>query len=186
MLYEIRLHGRGGQGVVTAANLIAEAAVLEGLESQAIPFFGAERRGSPVVSYVRISDKPIRIHSKVEEPDIVIVFDEKLMSIVNVLEGLKDNGILVINSSRKPSELNLPKKVTVVTVNASSIVIKLGLVVAGWPLVNTAMLGAFSRVFKLISLEAFERAIRNHWSGKAAELNIKAMKEAYNNTTIGR
>jgi len=180
MIYEIRFHGRGGQGVVTAATLLAEAAVFEGLWSQAIPFFGAERRGAPVVAFTRISDKPIRIYSQIYNPDAIVVLDEKLLQLKSILQGLKSNGIIVVNSSGK---LKLPKisSQRIFTVNATSIALKLGLVVAGWPVVNTAMLGAIVRALNIISIESIEECIRRKWRGEIGEKNSLAARLAYEN-----
>ena len=184
MLCEIRFHGRGGQGVVTAAQLLVEAAFYEGLWGQAIPFFGAERRGAPVVAYARISDKPIRIHSQVYSPDIVVVFDERLVKIVNVHQGLKDNGILIVNAEEVLDEMKPPKhgKVKLAITPATRIALDLNLIVAGWPVINTAMLGAFSKATGLVGIDSVEKAIKNNWPGKIGELNAKAARLAYEKT----
>lgn len=177
MLIEIRFHGRGGQGAVTAANLLVASALIEGKYGQAFPFFGAERRGAPVLAFARISDKPIRIHSEIKEPDVVVVFDPSLIDIVNVLEGLKPNGKVVVNSS-EPIKLSGPYEVYYV--DATRIALKYGLVLAGWPLINTAMLGALVGVLRIINIESVVKAIKSTWSGKLAELNANAAVEAYN------
>ncbi len=183
MLYEIRLHGRGGQGVVTAATLLAEAAVLDGLWSQAIPFFGAERRGAPVVSFTRISDRPIRMHGRVRRPDAVVVLDERLLSLSGVLEGLKEGGVAVVNSSKGPSDLGLP--VRCATVDATSIALELDLIVAGWPVVNTAMLGSVARALGVVTIKSIEECIRRRWPGEAGERNARAARLAYERTKLG-
>jgi len=177
-MYEIRFHGRGGQGVVTAAILLAEAAVLDGLWSQAIPFFGAERRGAPVVAFTRISNKPIRIHSQVYSPNAVVILDEKLLRIKAVLEGLKENGVIIVNSSGDIENLKRLGQ-RAFTVDATSIALKLGLVVAGWPIVNTAMLGAIAKVLNIVSIDSIEKCIRRKWKGDIGEKNAVAARLAY-------
>ena len=187
MLLEIRIHGRGGQGVVTAAQLLVEAAYYEGLWGQAIPFFGAERRGAPVVAYARISDKPIRIHSQIYSPDIVIVFDERLIKLANVYQGLRENGLLIVNTTKITKEIiqvSKEGKVRFAYTPATQIALDLKLIVAGWPVINTAMLGAFAKATKLVSINSIERAIKNNWPGKMGELNAKAARLAYEKTVL--
>ena len=124
-LREIRIHGRGGQGGVTAAQLIAEAAFREGKHVVAFPFFGAERRGAPVKAFARISDEPIYVRSQVYEPDVVLVLDPSLLGLVDVTEGLKEDGIVVLNSPKRPQEIDIgPYRVA--TVDATGIAIELG------------------------------------------------------------
>lgn len=177
MFIEIRFHGRGGQGAVTAANLLVASALIEGKYGQAFPFFGAERRGAPVLAFARISDKPIRIHSEIKEPDVVVVFDPSLIEIVDVLKGLKPNGKIIINS---PEPVKLDDSYETYYVDATRIALKYGLVLAGWPLINTAMLGAIIGVLRVISIESVVKAIKSNWSGKLAELNANAAIDAYN------
>ena len=137
---EIRIHGRGGQGSVTAAELIAVAAFEDGKWSQAFPYFGTERRGAPVTAFARMSEQQIRIRSQIYQPDYVIVQDPSLIHAVEVAGGLKNNGLLIINSDKKPSELKINTKARVKTLDAT----KLALEVIGLPIVNTALLGAFA------------------------------------------
>lgn len=177
-MYEIRFHGRGGQGVVTASTLLAEAAILDGLWSQAIPFFGAERRGAPVVAFTRISDKPIRIHSQVYNPDAVVILDEKLLQLKIVLNGLKDNGIIVVNSS-KGCDILKRSSWRLFTVDATSIALKLNLVMAGWPIVNTAMLGAVVKAIGIVSIKSVEECIKRKWKGEVGKRNSLAARLAY-------
>lgn len=187
MFCEIRLHGRGGQGVVTAASLLAEAAMIEGYWSQAIPFFGAERRGSPVVSYVRISDKPIRIHSSVKNPNAVIVLDEKILELQNIVSDIENNGWLIVNTSKTEEILKYARdNLKIATVDATSIALEIGLIIAGWPVVNTSILGSFAKATKLITLKSLEKALSNHWRNKELKLNMRALREAYNRTKILR
>ncbi len=181
VMYEIRWHGRGGQGGVTAAQLLAEAAYLSGKWPgvQAFPFFGAERRGAPVKAFTRISDKPINIRSQVYTPDVVVVLDPTLLDAVNVLEGLKENGKIIINTPKKASELNLDTKAEVWTFDGTGIALELGLLVSGLPVLNTPMMGAYAKATGHISVEDAKKAIMNKWPGKPGELNAKAAEIAF-------
>jgi pyruvate ferredoxin oxidoreductase gamma subunit len=170
-MYEIRIHSRGGQGGVTAARLLADAAFRDGKYATASPFYGAERRGAPVVSFVRIDDHPIRIYSQIEHPDLVIVLDPSIMDSVDILQGLKDKGIIFINSSRT---LEISKHPTY-HVNLTGIAIAHNLVIAGSPVLNTPMMGAMARM-GIVTLEAAIGAIQNTFSD---ERNVKAAKAAY-------
>jgi 2-oxoacid:acceptor oxidoreductase gamma subunit (pyruvate/2-ketoisovalerate family) len=178
MLKEIRIHGRGGQGGVTAAELLAKAAFKEGKWVQAFPFFGAERRGAPVKAFTRISDKPILIRSQIYNPDYVIVLDHTLLDVVDVTEGMKENGILIINTTKKPHQMNL-KGLRVATVDATKIALQLKLLVAGLPVLNTPILGAFAKATEEVKLESVVEAIREEWPGAAGEKNAKAAMLAY-------
>jgi 2-oxoacid:acceptor oxidoreductase gamma subunit (pyruvate/2-ketoisovalerate family) len=178
MLKEIRIHGRGGQGGVTAAELLAKAAFKEGKWVQAFPFFGAERRGAPVKAFMRISDKPILIRSQIYNPDYVIVLDHTLLNVVNITEGIKKNGILIINTMKKPHQINI-NGYRVATVDATKIALELKLLVAGLPVLNTPILGAFARATGEVKLESVVEAIREEWPGAAGEKNAKAAMLAY-------
>ncbi len=175
MLVELRFHGRGGQGAVTAANILAAAAVLEGKYAQAFPYFGAERRGAPVEAYARVSDRPIERHSQVREPDIVVVLDPTIFELVDVTRGLKPGGVIVVNSENPPVKDGW----NVWCVNATKIAMDLGLIVSGWPVVNTSMLGALARATGLVSVESVDKSIRSYFHGKLGELNAKAARRAY-------
>lgn len=178
MIKEIRIHGRGGQGGVTAAELLARAAFKEGKWVQAIPFFGAERRGAPVKAFARLSDEPILIRSQVYNPDYVIVLDVSLLDLVDVVEGLKENGIVVINTRKKPDEISI-KRGRVATVDATGIALELELLVAGLPVLNTTMLGAFAKATEEIKLDSVLQVIREEWKGAAGEKNAKGAALAY-------
>jgi len=178
MLKEIRIHGRGGQGGVTAAEMLARAAFKEGRWVQAIPFFGAERRGAPVKAFVRLADEPILVRSQVYNPDYVIVLDSALLDIVDVTEGLKNNGIIIINTTKKPEEINI-KQGFLATVDATGIALELQLLVAGLPVLNTPMLGAFAKATDEVKLESVLEVIKQEWSGAAGEKNAKAASLAY-------
>ncbi len=176
MLVELRFHGRGGQGAVTAANLLASAAVLEGKYAQSFPHFGAERRGAPVAAYARVSDRPIERHSQVRNPDVVVVLDPELPRIVDVTAGLKPGGVVVINAPGKVDGLKAGK---VFCVNATRIARELGLIVAGWPVVNTGILGALVKATGVVSLGSVVKAIMGQWRGEVGEKNAEAARMAY-------
>jgi len=178
VLKEIRIHGRGGQGGVTAAELLARAAFKEGKWVQAIPFFGAERRGAPVKAFARLADEPILIRSQVYSPDCVIVLDSTLLDLVDVTEGLKKDGIIIINTRKKPEEMNI-KQDHLATVDATGIALELQLLVAGLPILNTTMLGAFARATEEVKLESVLEVIRQEWGGAAGEKNARAAALAY-------
>lgn len=173
MLQEICFYARGGQGAVVAARLLVHAAAAEGLHGQAVPLFGGERRGAPVYSFARISDKPVRLRSQISEPDILVVLDRALLR--SIPFKVKDDGMLLANA---PSRPEVPVK-RVYWVDATAIAKGLGLVVAGWPVVNTAMLGALTRVWPLIPLESVKEAIKSTWGGRLGELNAEAAGKAH-------
>ncbi|MCD1295955.1 pyruvate ferredoxin oxidoreductase [Methanocella sp. CWC-04] len=172
---EIRIHGRGGQGSVTAAELIAVAAFEDGKWSQAFPYFGTERRGAPVTAFARISDSQIRIRSQIYQPDYVIVQDPSLIHSVDVASGIKDDGLILINSDKKPSEIGINTKAKIKTIDATS----LALEVIGLPIVNTALLGAFAGATGMIRLESVNKAIKARFPGKVGDKNVEAVKRAF-------
>lgn len=178
MLKEIRIHGRGGQGAVTTSEILAIAAFNDGKQSQAFPMFGVERTGAPVQAFARISDEKINLRQQVYEPDFVIVLDASLLSSVNVLQGLKNSGMLVINSDKKISELGLQTKAKVVEVDVS----KKALEILGKPLVNVGVLGAFAAITKEISLPSLLSAIEQEFEEKPqiAEKNKKLAELIFN------
>jgi len=178
VLKEIRIHGRGGQGSVTAAQLLAHAAFVEGRWVQAFPYFGAERRGAPVKAFARISDKPILVHSQIYNPDYVIVLDHAIYKVVDVTEGLKKDGTVIINTRRRPEEVEL-KGCRIATVDATGIALELNLLVAGLPVVNTSILGAFAKATNEVNLASVLKVIGETWSGGAGEKNARAAELAY-------
>ena len=169
---EIRFHGRGGQGVVTSANLLAMAAFKEGKFCQAFPFFGTERRGAPVVAFCRIDDKFIRTREQVYNPDYVVVLDPTLLKVIDVAKGLKEDGMLIINSNK---EVELDTRATVKRVDAT----KIALDVIGRPFVNAPMIGAFIGATNLVKLDSLIEAIKERFSEEIAKKNIEAVKKAY-------
>ena len=182
MLKEIRIHGRGGQGSVTAAEVLVHAAFLEGKWVQAFPLFGAERRGAPVKAFARVSSEPILVHSQIYSPDYVIVLDPYIYKFVDVAEGLKKNGVLVINTKKKPEEIGLGDW-KVATVDATGIALELNLLVAGLPVVNTSILGAFAGATDEVKLDSVLKAVKRTWTGAAGEKNAKATELAYERLT---
>ena len=181
-LVEIRWHGRGGQGGVTSAELVAKAAINEGKYAQAFPAFGAERRGAPVLAFVRISDnKPIRVRAEVTEPDLVVVLDPSLLRVVNVTSGLKANGMLIVNTKKQPEQLRQESdfNCSLATVDATKIAREL----LGVTIVNTSMIGALLRATGVVSLESLIEPLKDRF-GRLAERNIDAMKRAYEETVI--
>ncbi|WP_342812221.1 pyruvate ferredoxin oxidoreductase subunit gamma [Candidatus Hadarchaeum sp.] len=176
MTIEIRFHGRGGQGAVTAARLLAEASFLEGNYCQAFPFFGAERRGAPVVAFTRINKQPIRTHEQVYRPDYVVVLDPTLIGSIDVAAGLKPNGVVILNSKEVPKNL---KGVKVAVVDATKISIE----AIGVPITNTTMLGALAKATGVVSLESIQKVIEKRF-GKMAEKNINAARQAYEETVV--
>jgi pyruvate ferredoxin oxidoreductase gamma subunit/2-oxoisovalerate ferredoxin oxidoreductase gamma subunit len=177
-MIEIRIHGRGGQGAVVASKMLVTAAAREGRKVQAFPVFGAERRGAPVAAFARLDDRKIRIRCEVYEPDCVIVLDPVLYKTVNVTAGLKENGLILLNSSAPPDSYSFPGRFRVATVDAGGIAIKHRLGSRTEPIVNTAILGAFAKASGLIGMEALAETIREAIPGKSRE-NEAAAREAY-------
>ncbi len=172
---EIRIHGRGGQGSVTAAELLAVAAFEDGKYSQAFPAFGVERRGAPVMAFVRLSDTPIRLRSQIYEPDYVIVQDATLVDVVDVAKGAKPDGIILINTEKNPEEFKLVTKASVKTLDAT----KLAMDFIGKPIVNTTLIGAFAGVSGLIRPGSIKNAVMERFPGKVGEKNAAAIQAAY-------
>ncbi|MBP2134258.1 pyruvate ferredoxin oxidoreductase gamma subunit [Methanomicrobium sp. W14] len=176
---ELRIHGRGGQGSVTAAELIATAAFLGNVYSQAFPAFGVERRGAPVQAFVRFDDKKIRLRSQIYEPDYIIVQDSTLVKDVDVFGGLKTGGIAIVNTEKDIK--NIPDGVRLVKIDAT----KIALEVLGLPIENTTLMGAFAAATGEISMEAIKKALKKRFSGALAEKNILAAETAYNSVKGG-
>jgi 2-oxoacid:acceptor oxidoreductase gamma subunit (pyruvate/2-ketoisovalerate family) len=175
---EIRIHGRGGQGAVTAAELLAHAVFIEGKWAQAFAFFGAERRGAPVEAFVRIADRPHPIRSRVHHPDYLIIFDPKLVEVVDFTKGLKKGGTIIFNTTKKTEEVSF-KDYQVATVDATGITLELGLLVAGIPVLNSTMLGAFAKATNEVKLESVVKTIQERWPGPVGEKNAAGATKAY-------
>jgi pyruvate ferredoxin oxidoreductase gamma subunit len=179
---EIRWHGRGGQGAVTSAELLAKAAINEGKYAQAFPAFGAERRGAPVLAFDRVSNKvPIRVRAEITAPNVVVVLDSSLLRVVNVTAGLNEKGTLVINSRKMLSEIeaDFGNKWRLAVIDASRIARE----VLGVPIVNTTMLGALLKATGIVKPESLFEPLRERF-GRLAERNIKAMERAFNETIV--
>lgn len=180
-MIEIRWHGRGGQGAVTSVELMALAAIEEGKYAQGFPAFGPERRGAPVMAYNRISDKPIKIRSGIYNPDVVVVLDPSLIGLVNVTDGLKADGLLVVNTAKEPDVIReqLKYKGKLAVVDATHIAKEeLGVAIA-----NTTMLGAVLKATKVLKLESLDEPIKERF-GRLASTNKAALKRAFDSVRI--
>ncbi len=178
-MIEIRWHGRGGQGGVTSAELLAKAAYIDGYKGvQAFPYFGAERRGAPVKAFTRIDDEEINVRSQVYTPDVVAVLDSTILELIDVTEGLVENGKVIVNTPKSPSEINLPKG-HIYTYDGTGIALRNGLLVGGLPVINTTMLGAIAKATGLVKLKTVQKVICENWAGKVGERNAQGAKEAY-------
>jgi len=187
-LIEVRFHGRGGQGAKTAAQLLAETALGEGMYIQAFPEYGPERSGAPMVAFTRISDEPINLHCGVTSPGVVVVIDPTIMETVDVTEGLGDGGILIVNTQEKPEAIRQKakfKKGEVFTVDATQI----SLDTLGRPMPNTPMLGALIKATGIINLKNLEEDLRKKFlkkiGEKAVKGNIDAIDRAYEEVESG-
>ena len=179
---EIRWHGRGGQGAVTSAELLALTAIQEGKYAQAMPSFGPERRGAPVMAFNRVNNSyPIRTRAPVDEPDVVVVLDPGLLEIVDVTSGLKKDGIIVVNSSKKSDDIKkqFRSEWKIAIVDAS----KIAKETLGVPIVNTTMLGALIKAIKLIDFNSLEESLKERFGPKAKN-NLDSCKKAYGETVI--
>jgi pyruvate ferredoxin oxidoreductase gamma subunit len=180
-VFQIRIHGRGGQGVVTASELMSVAAFLEGKHAQAFPSFGSERTGAPVVSFCRIDDKEIRLREPILEPDCLIVQDPTLFKAIDVFQGLRPNGYLLVNTNRSLADLHLADVVAKLpkgharAVPASDLAMKH----IGRPLPNAALIGAFAALTGLVRLQSVATAIREAFPGKIGESNVAAATAAH-------
>lgn len=180
-MFEIRIHGRGGQGAVTAAELLSVAAFLDGCEAQAFPSFGSERMGAPVASFCRIADSPIRLREPVTSPDAVIVIDATLLHHVDVFGGLAPEGYVLINSTRGLTELGLSELADrhpashVITLDATDLARKH----IGRPLPNVCLLGAFAALTGMVTLVSLEAAVRDRFRADIATANVNAAEAAY-------
>jgi pyruvate ferredoxin oxidoreductase gamma subunit len=180
-MLQIRIHGRGGQGVVTAAEMLSIAAFEQGRYAQAFPSFGSERTGAPVVAFCRIDDREIRLREPILAPDVLIVQDPTLLHQVEVFQGLKADGYVLINTRRSFDELGLadvtrrlqPERL--VTVPASEIATRH----LGRPLPNAVLIGAFAALSGLIAMVAVDKAIHAKFKGRIGDANVAAAAEAY-------
>lgn len=184
-MLQIRIHGRGGQGVVTAAEMLSIAAFEQGRYAQAFPSFGSERTGAPVVAFCRIDDRPIRLREPILGPDVLIVQDPTLLHQVDVFQGLAADGFVLINSRRSFDELGLGEIAArfrherLITVPATQIALEH----LGRPMPNAVLLGGFAALSGLISIDAVAHAIDDKFKGEVAARNIAAAREAF--TIVG-
>lgn len=180
-MFAVRIHGRGGQGAVTAAEMLSVAAFDAGLHAQAFPSFGSERTGAPVTAFCRIDDRPIRSREPISEPDALIILDPTLLHQVDVFGGLKPGGVVLINSGRSPQELGLgdllarSEPPTVLTVPASEIARRH----LGRPMPNATLLGGFAAFGSPVPVEGVVMAIRDRFGGAVAEGNVAAAMAAH-------
>jgi pyruvate ferredoxin oxidoreductase gamma subunit len=180
-VFQVRIHGRGGQGVVTAAELLSVAAFIDGRYAQAFPSFGSERTGAPVVSFCRLSDRPIQSREPIANPDALIVQDPTLFHLPDLLAGLESDGYLLVNSPRPPKDLPLealgqdldPDRVQSVPAT------EMALQRVGKPVPNTVLLGGFAALTRQVSLESVLEAIRQRFPGPMGEANVVAATDAY-------
>lgn len=178
-MIEIRIHGRGGQGGITAALILLEAAFHEGKWGQKIPVYGGERRGAPVVAYARIDDQPVRQVSFIYEPDWIVVLDEGLQKVVDVSRGLKEDGTAILNDRRAPEDVDLGVKLgKMVTVDATAISTEM-FGRRAIPITNTIMLGAISKATEIFKFESLTEPIMTRFPGRIGERNVEAAKRGY-------
>ena len=178
-MIEVRLHGRGGQGVVTAGRFIAEAAIAEGKYAQSFPEFGAERAGAPIAAYARVSDEPIELHCFIYHPNAVVVVDRWMATDMNTTLGLANEGSFICNFDQPPEELrtmhDLSPRVTVCAVDATSVALKS----MGKDYPNTPMLGALVKMTKIVSIESMKKVLAARFKGALQASNAEALRLGY-------
>lgn len=177
-MFSIRWHGRGGQGVWTASDILARVAIDGGRYAQSFPEFGPERMGAPVTAFTRINEKPITLHCAVYEPDSVVVLDSTLLGIVDVCKGLKGQGTIVLNTKEEPEDVRRRlglKDIVVWTVPATDIAVS----ILGIPVTNTAMLGALVKATGIVDLQSMIQGVVRRFPGKIGELNRKVVERSY-------
>lgn len=180
-MIEVRWHGRGGQGAVTSVELLAQAAIGVGKYAQGFPSFGPERRGAPVAAFSRIDDNKIKVRSGIYTPDVVVVLDSSLIGLIDVLDGLKPGGKVIVNTPKTPEEIRKDLKFdgTVATVDGTHIARE----EMGVPIANTTMIGALLKIINVMELDSVKGAVE-HRFGKIAQKNLKAMRRAYEEIKI--
>lgn len=181
--HEIRWHGRGGQGAVTSAKLLANAAFKTGWEGvTSAPSFGAERRGAPITASTRLDHEPVRVYSQVTTPDIAIVLDESLLEVGGATAGLKPGATLIVNTTRSAADLGVTGDVRVVASDITGAAEAAGVLVGGTPIVSAAILGSIAKATGVVTMEAVESAIGEAFSASAAAKNAEAARIAYDCT----
>lgn len=182
VMIEIRVHGRGGQGAVTTGQILAMAAFYDGKETQTFPNFGVERAGAPVQAFVRVDDNPIHLRSNVYNPNVILVLDSSLLEVVDVSKGLQDKGVIIINTNKDPKEFKFKGDFEVHCIDATSIALD----IFKKPIVNTAIVGAFAAVTKIITLNSIKKAIHDKFAKEKgehiSELNKRAAEKVYHNS----
>lgn len=181
-MIEIRFHGRGGQGSVTSAELVALAVISEGKYAQSMPSFGPERRGAPVQAFLRVSEEPIRVRAEVTKPNIVVVLDDSLIEVAHVTSGLKEGGLVVVNTKHTEAEIRetMKYKGKLAVVDALTIALETLKV----PITNTTMIGALIKASNLVPFDSLIPQINHRFNPKLAERNILALKKAYEEVKI--
>lgn len=180
-MIEVRLHGRGGQGAVTSAELVALAAISEGKYAQAFPSFGPERRGAPVLAFIRVDSNPIKLRCDIREPDVVVVLDPALILAANVTSGLKKSGRIIINTAKSIKEVK--KEFGIKTKTAVVDATKIAREVLGLPITNTTMLGALVKITGIVNLDSLTEPLK-HRFGRIAEKNIQVCQRAFQETMM--
>ena len=183
-MIEIRIHGRGGQGAVVASKILADAVFSEGLQVQAFPHFGVERRGAPVAAFMRIDERPIRLRNEIYEPDHLVILDPTLTGNPSVMKGLKPGGIILINTDFPPEKFNGHGDFRIATVDASRIALDHKLGSRAAPIVNTAILGALARAIPVCTIDSIVAAI-SEGVPIYADRNAAAARDAYNQVVLG-
>lgn len=179
-MHEIRWHGRGGQGAVTGAKLLAQAGFLTGFAGvTSAPSFGAERRGAPITCYTRLSDEPVRVLSQVSEPDVVVVLDDSLVEVGQAAAGLKPGGVMIVNTVRPAAEIGAVGDFRVVTADVTGSAEAAGVIVGGTAMVNTAILGSIAAATGVVTLESVNEAITEAFPAGPAGKNIEAARLAF-------
>ncbi|MEA2014251.1 MAG: 2-oxoacid:acceptor oxidoreductase family protein, partial [Thermodesulfobacteriota bacterium] len=186
-MHEIIWHGRGGQGVVLAAQILAESAYIQGFQGvTSAPTFGPERRGAPLTASTRISDGPIRTFSQIASANVVVILDESLFEAATGEGKIKKDGLVIVNSILTPEEIAISGEFTVATVDAAGIAREHHLSMSGFPVVNTPLLGAFSMASGLVSLGNIEKGLRKQMSRAKASFNFQAVRTAFERTLFVR
>lgn len=179
-MLEIRWHGRGGQGAVTSAKLLADAAYRSGWKGvTSAPSFGAERRGAPVTASTRLDSEPIRVYSQVTQPDLAIVLDDSLLEVGGATAGLKPGATVVVNTTRPIAELKVTGDVRVVAADVTGAAQAAGVVVGGNPIVSAAILGSIAKATGVVTMDSVESAIAEMFTGSAVDRNVEAARIAY-------
>lgn len=183
-MYEIRLHGRGGQGVVMAAGMLADALVREGKYAVAVPSFGFERRGAPVASFLRVSDREIRQLTNIYTPHCVLCIDPTVSRATPIFAGVREGGVLVQATAKKLEELALPPQIAAVGLCDA---VRIARDIFQRPITNTLMLGAFARTTGIVSLQALEESVKgSEFRDAGLRQNLEALQRGYHETVVHR